>query len=282
MARKIIVANSLAIPLKIVVRDSEQGKVESSLTPAADTKDHSQYELSFLSDHDVELHVYVFSGAFVKMAIATKEETRITVSKTDFADPYELPDPSEYEKQRFKETGHLFWLPPRPLNYIVDLGPMTTEKGSFAIIRSQQWCPISDGLSVAPGESLTHFSSIESGRHESSSTRKHIEENVSASASGGWGVFSASVSASMSTSNDVEHTVSTEEKKVTSQTVVYENKNESSVLVIVKWQLIEKIEFWLIQEGHDACSTASIISRKLPIITEAYRILDGQRIGNPE
>lgn len=277
--KEIKISSSLGFPIKIHVVGNKGKAIMSDLKNHDES--YREYSLTIYSpEEEMIVMIHAFSGPFIKKEIIRKKTSEISLSIINFATPYELPDPAEYEKERFKDTGRLFWLPPRPLNYLVDAGYMETNIAKFIILRHQQWVPISDGISIAPGETVTHFTSIESGRHESSSTREHLEKNVSATASAGWGAFSASVSASMSKSSDIEHIVSTEEKKTTSQTIVYENKDEASVLVVVKWQLIEKLDFHYRMLLSKIGGT--IVSRKLPIITQSYRILNGKRIGTPE
>lgn len=116
----------------------------------------------------------------------------------------------------------------------------TSAKHSTCVTRAQFWKRSGDSITLAPNESVTTSYTSTTGMQETSSDTKTVAESLSASVSAGWGPVSASISASLNTSETSVH------QYVATQTDTrFESRSyaadPSGTRTIIRWQLYDVV-----------------------------------------
>lgn len=138
------------------------------------------------------------------------------------------------------------------------------------ITREQCWQRSSESASLAPKEQQTVSVTLVTGRQESTTDTKDVQESLSTAINGGWGPISASLSASLSasSSHSQQITIENRETKFISQTI--ENKSEKAI-VVFKWHLTDYITIF----NTDATTPlTAVIAQQSPAITDGPYELD--------
>jgi len=135
--------------------------------------------------------------------------------------------------------------------------------GERVVLREQFWRRGDDSYSLAPNEERTVSVTHTSGRDETSSDVETTSQAVSASASGSWGVVSASVSAALSKSSTSMHqlTVRTEETRY--ESVVLKNDGTKPVMFLT-WQLVDIVTIF--EKAGDQTPKAVIEQIQRPVL----------------
>jgi hypothetical protein len=113
------------------------------------------------------------------------------------------------------------------------------------VVREQFWQRLPDSYSIAPGETKQCSYTVTCGKQETTSELSTLESSVSASASGGWGPVSASVSASLSTSstNFQQVTVTEQTTSYVAETYSLEQDAKSPEMMLC-WQLADTVTIY--------------------------------------
>lgn len=116
------------------------------------------------------------------------------------------------------------------------------------VIREQCWRRCSDSYVLAPKEKRTMGVATSTGIERSSSSEESLSKEFSAGASGGWGFFSASISASLSASSRYTQQVTISEQQSEFDTVELTNDTDKAQLFI-RWRLADII-LLVVPGGH--------------------------------
>jgi hypothetical protein len=111
------------------------------------------------------------------------------------------------------------------------------------VVREQYWHRMPESYSLAPAETKVVSLTTTSGMERTSSQLETVAASLNISASAGWGVVSASVSASLSKNSTTFQQVTITEQSVASSSDQLENK-ETTPVMYLKWQLTEALTFF--------------------------------------
>ncbi|UWE12766.1 hypothetical protein [Actinacidiphila bryophytorum] len=170
------------------------------------------------------------SGAFAAaFEMADRPRQLTTLSGADLLDPNDI---GEVPMPRPTMV-----IPPDGPRILVGTGRLPNGN---TVSREQFWQRQPESYSIAPGQTKTVTYTATSGRQESSSDEKTVNESVSATAGVGWGPFSASVSAALSTSSTTSQQVTVTTQATSFVSNEYENKNSYPQMLLF-WQLVDVV-----------------------------------------
>jgi len=172
------------------------------------------------------------TGAFMMVVQLLSNSTDpVDISQDMLCNPNdigEIPQPSQN-----------FLLPPNTPGVVVGIGLLPGSQ--LVITREQFWARSGDSYSLGPGETREISFTQTSGMQNTSSSQDVVNKSINASGSVGWGPFSASVSAALSSSSTTMQQVSvTEESTSYVAQKFYNAPGEESVMVL-KWELTDTI-----------------------------------------
>lgn len=229
---EIVFVNLLPIPIS-VARKSEDGHM-SPLPDDIPPKGRSKP----LSDGAVGQR-YVVTAAHTGALCNVFDVTKDRAEACRDGGPLELFARAELlrrpnDVEIYPEPNNEMIIPPDSPRMLVGVGTI----GEPVVLREQFWRRGDDSYSLAPNEERTVSVTHTSGRDETSSDVETTSAAISASASGSWGVVSASVSAALSKSSTSMHqlTVRTEETRY--ESVVLKNEEKKPVMFLT-WQLVD-------------------------------------------
>jgi hypothetical protein len=130
------------------------------------------------------------------------------------------------------------------------------------VVREQYWQRISDSYSIGPGEQKTVSNTVTSGMQQTTSDLTTVEGSVGASASGGWGPVSASVSASLSASstNFQQFTSTTQTTSYVSDD--YDNSLDNPSRMFLYWQLADSVTAY----DDTGMALSSVVTGTQPVV----------------
>ncbi|HUA73671.1 MAG TPA: hypothetical protein VL988_02845 [Solirubrobacteraceae bacterium] len=111
------------------------------------------------------------------------------------------------------------------------------------LLREQYWHLMPESYCLAPEETKIVSLTSTSGMEQTSSQLDTVAASLNVSASAGWGVVSASVSASLSKNSTTFQQVTITEQSVSSTSDQLENSGKTPVMYL-KWQLTEALTFF--------------------------------------
>jgi hypothetical protein len=191
------------------------------------------------------------TGAFVCVIAFSSGQTSYVIDDASLGAPNDigpLPQPNSQ-----------MVVPCASQSLMVGCGRLPTD--NFCC-REQFWSLVGKSYCLAVGETSTVNSTLTTGVQSTSSSEQTVSASVTGSAHAGWGVSSASISASLQGSNTVNQQLS-----ISAQTTRYlsdklENKGSSTVMVLM-WQLRD-IVYVYDRKGQQL---ASIDQSQNPILT---------------
>lgn len=158
-------------------------------------------------------------------------------------------------------------IPPDSVPWVVGVGLYGSDPAKpIVFLREQFWRKGPESFSLPPQSSLQKILRQTSGRTATSSTTAEVTKELSLQATAGWGPFSATVSASLSTTSQRTDTLTVREESTASIEQAFSNDTDNSVLVCL-WQLVERIR--VVKSGKLA---AAIDNGLLPLIPLSYTL----------
>ncbi|MFE4619329.1 hypothetical protein ACFRJ7_24835 [Streptomyces sp. NPDC056747] len=192
-----------------------------------------------------------YSGAFVAVV-----QERFSTSGSYTVTGKDLLDPNGIGEIPFPTRDVV--IPPDGARILVGAGRIPVY--GARVIREQFWKRMPDSYSLAPGESRTVSYTITSGIEDSSSDSETVNDSVGASASVGWGPFSASVSASLSQSSSTTQQVTVSTQTSSSVSTTYDNVKGVAPVMLLFWQLTDVLTVF----DANGKPLSSVISGKQP------------------
>lgn len=137
-----------------------------------------------------------------------------------------------------------------------------------ALLHEQYWQRSGKSFSLPPHSKKEISIVHRSGRTETSSSLETVSSTVGAQASAGWGPVSASISASLSRSSTVGHSLTLTEETESSMIDTFENEGDEEELVLF-WNIVD-VYTWVSRKTNMFMPMASIEMVQSPPITRRY------------
>jgi len=219
--------NKLPVPISIFWLDTNGIRGTQVDVLANDSAEFQSY------DQDWFIAVTASSGSFVGV-VATSVSASSQIYTFDYLSllaPNDIgPVPQPNSDQPIPSDSPL-----------VLVGCGTALDGKTIIVREQYWQRSPESYCLAPKETRTFSVTIMNGRQETSSDTETVSQNLSTSATGGWGPISASISASLSKTSVHSQQVSVQTQTVRYSSQTLTNSSEKNVALYFKWSLIDMV-----------------------------------------
>jgi hypothetical protein len=203
------------------------------------------------------------SGGFVCVfEVASTGNQKITIDFNTLCVPNDIGD---LPKPRIAEKH---FIPADSTRILVGCGHFNGPPArKFVITREQYWKLSPDSFTLSPGEESTVSLTTTTGKQEISSSEETISKDLGVSLSAGWGAFSASISASLSTTSTTFQQVTVTNESVQYQSSVRKNTT-GKVQMYLKWALTDVITIYEIIQtvGNPVVARASITSTQSPTL----------------
>lgn len=148
------------------------------------------------------------------------------------------------------------------------------QPGTWSVlVHEQYWKRDASSFSLAPQTTRLISTSHTSGRVETSSSEKSVSETLGTNISAGWGPISASISASLSSTETTSRSVTLSESDSVSLQENYENKTDSTE-VILFWNLVD-VYTWISEQGGVATQMAVVELQQAPALVRRYLLKPG-------
>jgi len=141
---------------------------------------------------------------------------------------------------RFPVPAGTILIPQDSTRVTVGTGRLPTGQ---VVVREQYWHRMPESFCLAPGEKKVVSLTTTSGMEQTSSQLETVAASLNISASAGWGVVSASLSASLSKDSTTFQQVTISEQSVASSSDQLENTGPTPTMYL-KWQLTEALTFF--------------------------------------
>lgn len=268
---KVSISNGLLIP--IVVYQIIEGPQHKPLEDK--TREHRVVRIepgTTKSDLQLKSGYYVvkssWTGGFVcAFEVASTDNGRqIPVDYSVLCIPNDIGDFPR------PNIGGKYFVPRDSTRILVGCGQFANEKEptrKFVVGREQYWKLSPDSFTLSPGEDSTVSLTTTTGMQEISSKEESISKDLGVNLSAGWGAFSASISASLSTNSTTFQQVTISNETVQYQSSVRKNKTGEAQLYL-KWVLTDVITIYEVIQtvGNPVVPRASIVSTQPPILID--------------
>ncbi|MFI6417440.1 hypothetical protein ACIBG6_08505 [Streptomyces sp. NPDC050842] len=205
-----------------------------------------------------------YSGAFVAVV-----QERYSLSGWHTVTGQDLLDPNGIGEIPFPTRDVV--IPPDGARILVGAGRIPLY--GHRVTREQFWKRMPDSYSLAPGESRTVSYTVTSGMEDTSSDSETVNDSVGASASIGWGPFSASVSASLSQTSSTTQQVTVSTQTSSSVSTTYDNMTGVTPVMLLFWQLTDVLTVF----DANGKPLSSVISGKQPPVVSGPFDVDDLR-----
>lgn len=139
----------------------------------------------------------------------------------------------------FPVDGSTMIIPPDSPRVMVGCGKIDNGGTTVMVCREQYWQRQADSYCLAGKEKRTVNVTVTHGKQSTSSQFDTVSANVGMDASAGWGAFSASVSASLSTSSSTFQQVTVSEETTSYVSSELDNSDNDSPVMYLRWQMID-------------------------------------------
>ena len=148
------------------------------------------------------------------------------------------------------------------------------QPGTWSVlVHEQYWKRDASSFSLAPQATRLISTSHTSGRVDTSSSEKSVSETLGTNISAGWGPISASISASLSSTETTSRSVTLSESDSVALQENYQNKTDSTE-VILFWNLVD-VYTWISEQGGVATQMAVVELQQAPALVRRYLLKPG-------
>ena len=178
-------------------------------------------------------HPWMFTakatGGFIGAVVIAAGQTSVSIDYSQLVEPNDIGPPPA-------KTATML-IPPDGPRVVIEAA--LTETGAV-LLREQYWRMASSSYSLAVGESKVIQYVTRTGVEQTSSTQQTIAAEVGASATGGWGPISASITSTLSTTSTTSRSFTVTEERTVDVVIELDNTTQSDITVF-QWQLIDEV-----------------------------------------
>lgn len=183
----------------------------AAFNPAKLTVEAQSYSAS---DGDIYVISSMATGGLIGVYLKGIGQQKIIIDGNNLTDPFSIGAPPE-------ASPPVKFIPEDGISVVVGYGEYEINDGYAAIIKEQNWKKLGSSYTIAPGESKSISYTHRYGLSRSNSVTSSHSESATASASASDGFYSASISATVSSSTSTmqQSTISEETTTIMSDTL---------------------------------------------------------------